>query len=1208
MLRSDTPIFLSGNALIATGLSSGPALDVGAQSNGQTCFYQVMSSDEGNPEFYDLNLPRPTPVITTLTPDTIQSSGSSTQVTIGGFNFGEAGSGQIVMFGSTIADVDSTTAMPTQITVTVPADVVTSDVVVCVLDNCSNSKRFTVTVGAAFEDISSIAFEPGTGSLWLGDRGTVDTIFELDTAGVAHARSVLSQFESKLTNSGGVVAGAVATDEDSVISGSPGDGAGSAYVFVRSGSTWTEQQKLTASDGMNFDSFGGRVSIDGDTAVISASRVDVLPEIGQDVGAAYVFVRNGTTWTEQQKLTSSDPQSNGAFGSSVSVDGNTVVIGAKGEGDGGVDLGAAYVFVRSGSTWTEQQRLVATDGKAYTFGFDVSVDGNTIVVGDPDNVNAAGTAVPGAAYVFVRNGTTWTEQQKLTVGGGEGFDVFGESVSVDGDIALIGSYSEDDFTGAAYVFTRNGTTWTEQQRLTASDAATDDQFGDSVSVDGERAFVGAACNSDAGLCSGSVYEFARNGTTWTEQQKLTASDASSNVLFGVRTAFKGDIVAVSAHGTGGATTYVFEVPEGVNDPFVSNLSPGDGAGRAYFANGPLSDFNRGGIRFVDSSDDSNTLFRSAGDRGTDPVWVRGLVAEDDGNPVVYVLDGNNNTVRRVPETGVIDNNWGNTGVLSFNNPAGGRLDSVGNLYVSSTTAVYKIAPDETVTLVADGFTGAAGIDLSEETGFPVLLVADKGAGAVYLVDATDGGKELIGNGFSSPVSAVFSEANGELFYDVAEATRIIRLPDPRVEFALPKGRTRVLMHKHRSDDTYPDMMRQKNEGEISIEVTVISKAPTGGSLYFRLIDPKNDNKGGPGTLGGCVGTPCMAPYGPDGKIKLTLTITPTFGGDNYQIEASFKDEPFKKAGRTKGVVEAWKRAYVEYDRMYKTGAGEFINQDSGNGQSLVYVPTPSAFPVDAMVHVMSGFDAATVKGEFGIVRMNSATDHIVVDTDPGTPLNDPLINLYGASTSTTHPFSFVALAGDAYDIQPSTTVLAEAFDDAFVEWLRVDGSSFLPSWPVINENDIDSRSFFFFKNLDRGTVMPEINHIQLVAAGALAAPDDGDAGKASSGKAWSWVFTDTIASTCVGCTSTQEQNYEHSVNAHECAHQWDVNPTDTKGHCTQTAWNDLSRGCLMNSPIDRPWLGVPRLHKSTGPTIPDDLYCIRGHVDDLNQESCTWPP
>jgi hypothetical protein len=227
-----------------------------------------------------------------------------------------------------------------------------------------------------------------------------------------------------------------------------GEGAGSAYVFARSGTTWTQQQKLLATDGTASDSFGVSVSISGDTALVGAYLDD--PPSGTDAGSAYVFVRSGTTWTEQQKLLAPDGAAGDNFGNSVSVSGDTALLGAYKDDGGGADAGSAYVFVRSGTAWTQQQKLVASDGGQFNaFGVSVSVSGDVAVIGVPYDNTPLFDA--GSAYVFMRSGSTWTQQQKLLAPAGAEQDYFGYSVSVAANTVIAGAPSAFG-PGSAHVF------------------------------------------------------------------------------------------------------------------------------------------------------------------------------------------------------------------------------------------------------------------------------------------------------------------------------------------------------------------------------------------------------------------------------------------------------------------------------------------------------------------------------------------------------------------------------------------------------------------------------------------------------------------------------------------------------------------------------------------------------------------------------------
>ena len=308
----------------------------------------------------------------------------------------------------------------------------------------------------------------------------------------------------------------------------------------------TQQAKLTASDAAAGDTFGYSVSISGDTALVGAPTDD---DGGADSGSTYVFVRNGTTWTQQAKLTASDAATGDEFGTSVSLDGDTALVGAKRDNAKGVFSGSAYVFVRSGTTWTQQTKLIADDGGAGDkFGFSVSIDGDTALVGalfGHGNVPSSGSA-----YVFFRNGTTWTQQAKLSDPDGAALDLFGQSVSVSGDTALIGAPSDDDNgnmnSGSSYVYTRSGTSWTQQAKLIADDAKAGDNLGHSVSLDGDTALIGAKGNDDKGASSGSAYVFTRSGTTWSQQAKLIADDGAGFDLFGLSVSIDGDKALVGA--------------------------------------------------------------------------------------------------------------------------------------------------------------------------------------------------------------------------------------------------------------------------------------------------------------------------------------------------------------------------------------------------------------------------------------------------------------------------------------------------------------------------------------------------------------------------------------------------------------------------------------------------------------------------------------
>ena len=232
------------------------------------------------------------------------------------------------------------------------------------------------------------------------------------------------------------------------------DNGGSAYVFVRSETNWTQQAKLVAGDVAGSDKFGDAVAIDGDTVVIGAP---IHSHGLSQSGSAYIFVRNGTIWTEQTELRAGDAGSLDRLGNSVAISFDTVVAGAALDDTTGIgsSVGSAYVFVRAGATWSEQAKLLAGGaGDADQFGFGVAVSGDTVVVGairdDDDAFNS------GAAYIFVREGTTWIEQQKVKAGDPASLAELGRAVALSGNNVLVGVNLDDDLgssSGSGYMFT-----------------------------------------------------------------------------------------------------------------------------------------------------------------------------------------------------------------------------------------------------------------------------------------------------------------------------------------------------------------------------------------------------------------------------------------------------------------------------------------------------------------------------------------------------------------------------------------------------------------------------------------------------------------------------------------------------------------------------------------------------------------------------------
>ncbi len=371
----------------------------------------------------------------------------------------------------------------------------------------------------------------------------------------------------------------VAIDGDTALVGAPehdanGVNSGAVYVFVRGGGGWTEQAKLTPSDAAALDYFGHHVSLSGDCAVVGNVYDD---DKGSDAGAVYIFVRNGTSWSQQAKLTASDGAAGDGFGGAVSLDGDTLVASAYGDDDKGSSAGAAYVFTRSGSLWSEQVKLTASDGAAEDwFGLPVCLDGDTVVIGaycDDDNGSSSGSA-----YVFAGAGASWSEEAKLKPADGTHSEMFGYAASVSGDTAVLGKAQGNETS--VYVFERTGSSWQEKPELVASDSPTNSRFGCSVSVCGTRAVVGADFfNSVPGV----AYVFALDTAVQTEVFRLTCPDGGAGAdSFGSCTALSDDVVAVGSSWTG--SVYLFEWTPSADDS--AGCNPGS-AGSVYGVLAPL---------------------------------------------------------------------------------------------------------------------------------------------------------------------------------------------------------------------------------------------------------------------------------------------------------------------------------------------------------------------------------------------------------------------------------------------------------------------------------------------------------------------------------------------------------------------------------------------------------------------------------------------
>ena len=237
----------------------------------------------------------------------------------------------------------------------------------------------------------------------------------------------------------------VAISGDTAIVGALGDDdygsdSGSVYIFQQNAGVWSEAQKLTAYDGAASDFFGFSVAISGDSVIVGAYGDD---DKGSDSGSVYIFQQNAGVWGEAQKLSASDGGAYDDFGSSVAISGDSAIVGAKRDDDKGSDSGSVYIFQKNAGVWGEAQKITASDGDAYGyFGSSMAISGDNAIVGTYGDDDKGSDS--GSVYIFQQNAGVWGEAQKITASDGAAYDYFGSSVAISGDSAIVGASKDDD--------------------------------------------------------------------------------------------------------------------------------------------------------------------------------------------------------------------------------------------------------------------------------------------------------------------------------------------------------------------------------------------------------------------------------------------------------------------------------------------------------------------------------------------------------------------------------------------------------------------------------------------------------------------------------------------------------------------------------------------------------------------------------------------
>ncbi len=412
----------------------------------------------------------------------------------------------------------------------------------------------------------------------------------------------------------------------------------SAYIFRFDGRQWMEEQQLTPWDTGDWNEFGGSVSISGDMAIVGARSDD---RAGRNSGIAYAFRYDGTQWVAMQKLEPLDPAASRGFGKSLSIQGNVAIVGAPSSDDVGESSGAAYVFRFDGNQWSQEQKLLASDAKeGHYFGNSVTIDGDVMVVGASLDDHAGERS--GSAYVFRYDGSQWIEEQKLTASDAGDNKYFGRSVATNTDMILIGADHGPSHLNAVYVFHLENGQWSEQDILT--------DYGNIVDVGGDTAFI---VNG-----RGTAYEFHFDGTTWIASDELTSPDMDNNGFFGRRVSVSDDTAIIAAvydshtEPNAGAAHILRAVAPALNSSVqvaagdtltITTQTPGMGAGAPVNALNPRIELYDPSGNLVAEDDDSSpdeinaVLTYTAAVAGN--YTVRLLAVEETGGAYVLNVDG-----------------------------------------------------------------------------------------------------------------------------------------------------------------------------------------------------------------------------------------------------------------------------------------------------------------------------------------------------------------------------------------------------------------------------------------------------------------------------------------------------------------------------------------------------------------------------------------
>lgn len=340
---------------------------------------------------------------------------------------------------------------------------------------------------------------------------------------------------------------------------------GTAYVFERNGGTWVQTAQLFSSDNTTSSMFGWSVGVDGEVIAVGAWK---QASTGTQFGAVYVFERAGSTWGQSFRITPPAGDDQEAFGYAISVSNDRIAVGAPiyTDIDDNEPATPAYVFERTGPAWTGTRVEPVDDPRDAWFGSSIALDGDTLVVGAP------GYKLPGpgagAAYVFERTGANWNQTLRLTDASGQIEDFFGRSVAVHGDVIVVGAEGGGDptilNTGMAVVYERSADIWAETTRLIPADSMVGQQIGFSVAVHGATIVVGANRDDDLGFDAGAAYVYDQDGDgSWVQYSKIYTPDGFNGDHFGAAVAVTDTFIVTGSRyddddGVDSGSIYVFD--------------------------------------------------------------------------------------------------------------------------------------------------------------------------------------------------------------------------------------------------------------------------------------------------------------------------------------------------------------------------------------------------------------------------------------------------------------------------------------------------------------------------------------------------------------------------------------------------------------------------------------------------------------------------